>query len=240
MAKLTDKQKRFCEEYLKDFNGTRAAIASGYSENTAAVIAAENLIKPNIKTFLNEKLDALSMEAGEITKRITNLARGNMSDYMSTRLVPHTPDIKVGLRVLIDRIQNEIDFEDNYALEVNMDDEELEEHMAGQEGRRRTKIRYKLELQINPYAYRIVPGETVMIEEVYLDLAKIVADKERGIIKSFKNTKDGIQVELYNADAALGQMAKIRGMLIDRSEIDMNANVDTVVKVGYGEDNKAN
>lgn len=237
MAKLTDKQKRFCEEYLKDFNGTRAAIASGYSENTATVIAAENLTKPNIKEYLNEKLDALSMEAGEITKRITNLARGNMSDYMSTRKIPYTPEIKVGLRVLIDRLQNEIDFEDNYALQINMNEEELEDHMSSQESRRRRKIRYKLELEINPYATKIIDGETVMIDEVYLDLAKIVADKERGIIKSFKNTKDGIQVELYPADAALGQMAKIRGMMVEK-EVDVNLNIDQVVKIGYGEGNK--
>jgi phage terminase small subunit len=32
---MTDKQKRFCEEYVKDWNATRAAIAAGYSEKTA-------------------------------------------------------------------------------------------------------------------------------------------------------------------------------------------------------------
>ena len=37
-----------------DFNGTQAAIRAGYSENTAAVIACENLIKPNIQAELGE------------------------------------------------------------------------------------------------------------------------------------------------------------------------------------------
>lgn len=238
MAKLTDKQRRFCEEYLKDFNATQAAIRAGYSEGTANVIGSENLAKPYIKEFLNKTLDSLSMEAGEITKRITNLARGDMSDYMSIRLVPYTPKVKTGLDKLILGLQKEIDFEDNYALQVNFDEDELEAHEAGQKARRRKIIRYKLELDINPYASRIVNGETVMVEEHYLDLGKIIKDKERGIIKSYKNTKDGIQVELYNADAALAQMAKIRGLLIDKSEIDLNATVDTVVKVGYGEGNK--
>ncbi|SMC52679.1 terminase small subunit [Pedobacter nyackensis] len=235
MARLTDKQKRFCEEYLKDFNGTRSAIAAGYSENTAAVISAENLTKPNIKEYLNERLDALSMEAGEVTKRITNLARGNMSDYMSTRQVPYTPEIKVGLNVLISRLRTEIEFEDNYALQINMGEDELEKHMADQEGRRRKIIRYKLELELNPYSTRIIDGETVMIDEVYLDLAKIVQDKERGIIKSFKNTKDGIQVELYAADAALGQMAKIRGLMIDKSEVDNKVTMVKPVIIDWGD-----
>lgn len=234
MAKLTDKQRRFCEEYLVDFNATQAAIRSGYSEGTAKEIGCQNLTKLNIKEYLNEKLDALSMEAGEITKRITNLARGNMSDYMSTRQVSYTPEIKVGLNVLITRLREKMEFEDNYALQINMNEEELQEHMSSQEGRRRKIIRYKLELDINSSATRIIPGETVMIEEVYLDLAKIVQDKERGVIKSFKNTKDGIQVELYAADAALGQMAKIRGMMVEK-EVEVNVNVDTVTRIGYGE-----
>lgn len=35
MARLTDKQKRFVEEYLVDLNATQAAIRAGYSERTA-------------------------------------------------------------------------------------------------------------------------------------------------------------------------------------------------------------
>ena len=30
---LTDKQRAFCIEYPKDFNGTQAAIRAGYSDN---------------------------------------------------------------------------------------------------------------------------------------------------------------------------------------------------------------
>ncbi len=51
---LTDKQKRFCEEYLTDLNATQAAIRSGYSKKTAAVIGQENLTKPNIQEYLSE------------------------------------------------------------------------------------------------------------------------------------------------------------------------------------------
>lgn len=51
---LTERQERFCNEYLKDFNGTQAAIRSGYSEDTAKEIASENLTKPNIKARLDE------------------------------------------------------------------------------------------------------------------------------------------------------------------------------------------
>ena len=45
---LTSKQSRFIDEYLIDLNATAAAIRAGYSENTAATIAHENLRKPKI------------------------------------------------------------------------------------------------------------------------------------------------------------------------------------------------
>lgn len=63
LAGLTEKQRRFCDEYLIDLNATQAAIRAGYSPKTAAAIAAENLTKPkvaeNIKKRMNEKEDAL-------------------------------------------------------------------------------------------------------------------------------------------------------------------------------------
>lgn len=62
--KLTDKQKRFCEEYLIDLNATQAAIRSGYSEKTAGSIGDENLKKPEIAEFIKE----LQREISERTK----------------------------------------------------------------------------------------------------------------------------------------------------------------------------
>ena len=54
MGDLTAKQKKFCIEYFKDFNGTQSAIRAGYSKDTAAVIASENLTKLNIKEYLDK------------------------------------------------------------------------------------------------------------------------------------------------------------------------------------------
>lgn len=45
---LTDKQRRFVDEYLVDLNATQAAIRAGYSQKTAASIGEENLRKPDI------------------------------------------------------------------------------------------------------------------------------------------------------------------------------------------------
>lgn len=59
---LTDKQLKFCNEYLLGFNATRAAIAAGYSENSAHDIGSENLRKPEIQNYLKVKQDKLAIK----------------------------------------------------------------------------------------------------------------------------------------------------------------------------------
>jgi len=71
---LTAKQERFVAEYLIDGNATRAAIAAGYSQNTARAIGAENLTKPDIAA-------ALARAQAERTER-TNITM----DYVIQRL----------------------------------------------------------------------------------------------------------------------------------------------------------
>lgn len=57
---LTDKQKRFCEEYLVDRNATQAAIRAGYSADTAGACASRLLKNVNIQVELQRAIDAQS------------------------------------------------------------------------------------------------------------------------------------------------------------------------------------
>ena len=80
MAELTDKQKRFCDEYLIDLNATQAAIRAGYSENTARQTACENLTKPNIQEYISERMKekekALIADQNEVLEYLTAVLRG--------------------------------------------------------------------------------------------------------------------------------------------------------------------
>ena len=82
---LTDKQKRFCEEYVIDWNATRAAKAAGYSENTAAVQGSENLTKPNIQAYIEEIQQDLAKLAGVSALRnvleLKKVAYTNLADF---------------------------------------------------------------------------------------------------------------------------------------------------------------
>lgn len=67
---LTGKQKRFCEEYIFDFNATRAAKTAGYSEDTAGAIGFENLRKPEIQAYIKELQDDLEKTTGISRMRV--------------------------------------------------------------------------------------------------------------------------------------------------------------------------
>lgn len=54
--KLTEKQKRFADEYILTGNARKSAIEAGYSEKTASEIGYENLRKPHILKYIEEKL----------------------------------------------------------------------------------------------------------------------------------------------------------------------------------------
>lgn len=68
--KLNKRQLQFCYEYLKDFNGTQAAIRTGYSAKSAASIAAENLRKPQITEQIRNLSENLFKSQGLSTERI--------------------------------------------------------------------------------------------------------------------------------------------------------------------------
>ena len=86
MAGLRGKQQRFVEEYLKDLNATQAAIRSGYSEKTAAVIGAENLIKPNIAEAIAgakaERSEQTQTDSAYVLKRLVEIDQMDVLDIM--------------------------------------------------------------------------------------------------------------------------------------------------------------
>lgn len=113
MAKMTAKQKRFCDEYLIDLNATQAAIRAGYSEKTARQMGTENLSKPSISEYIQkrmaEKEKELIADQDEVLKYLTSVLRGesrssvvvveSVGDFMSeARELEKAPDEKERLK----------------------------------------------------------------------------------------------------------------------------------------------
>ncbi|MBY0052290.1 terminase small subunit [Brevibacillus agri] len=83
---LTEKQRLFVLEYLRDFNATRAAMAVGYSKKTAYAIGWENLRKPQIQAEIKRQKEAMAHELGVSVQRIIaeymKIAFADISEYV--------------------------------------------------------------------------------------------------------------------------------------------------------------
>ncbi|HEO7397156.1 TPA: terminase small subunit [Streptococcus agalactiae] len=84
LSKLTLKQKRFADEYIISANATAAAIKAGYSKKTARSIGQENLTKPDIKAYIDERLEKLESAKiatqEEVLQYLTSIMRGDQQE----------------------------------------------------------------------------------------------------------------------------------------------------------------
>ncbi len=67
---MNPKQRRFVAEYLKDQNGTQAAIRAGYSPKTAQEQSSDLLSKPIIRAAVDTELAKIQEKAGVTQERI--------------------------------------------------------------------------------------------------------------------------------------------------------------------------
>ena len=141
MAKLTAKQQRFCDEYLTDLNATQAAIRAGYSEKNARNIASENLAKPNIKEYIEERMrqkeKELIADQDEVLRYLTSVMRGQTHSEVvvvegigdgcsEARRLDKKPDEKERLRaaellgkahcIFTDKVEQQVDMELNITV----------------------------------------------------------------------------------------------------------------------------
>lgn len=92
---MTDKQKRFCEEYMIDLNATQAAIRAGYSPKTANEQAARLLanvsIQNRIAQLQAEQSRRTGVSADRVVRELARIAFANASDLID----PETASVKL-------------------------------------------------------------------------------------------------------------------------------------------------
>lgn len=82
---LTEKQKRFIDEYLIDLNATQAAIRAGYSEKTANEQAARLLVNVSIQQMIQNRMkdreERTEITQDMVVKELAAIAFSNGSEY---------------------------------------------------------------------------------------------------------------------------------------------------------------
>ncbi len=84
MDKLTPKQERFANEYIKTLNVTQSAIKAGYSPNSAHVTGSRLLRKEKVDEYIKSKKDEIMddtiLSAKEILYLLTKSAIGDETE----------------------------------------------------------------------------------------------------------------------------------------------------------------
>ena len=84
MDKLTPKQERFANEYIKTLNVTQSAIKAGYSPNSAHVTGSRLLRKDKVHEYIKSKKDEIMddtiLSAKELLYLLTQAAVGDETE----------------------------------------------------------------------------------------------------------------------------------------------------------------
>lgn len=107
--KLTIKQKKFADEYIKTGNAYRSAKNAGYSENYAKGNVIRLLENERVKAYVSQKMkeieDSKIADAKEVLELLTSIARGEVTEKAillsgngMQELVPKSADIKDRIR----------------------------------------------------------------------------------------------------------------------------------------------
>ncbi len=86
MAKLTEKQQRFVEEYLIDLNATQAAVRAGYSAKTADQQGSRMLANVKVQQEIGERMAERSRRIGvnqdRVVVELSKIAFVKMTDIV--------------------------------------------------------------------------------------------------------------------------------------------------------------
>lgn len=84
MGNLTDKQKRFCHEYLKDMNATQAYIRAGYepkgADGNGTRLIGNDRVQEYLAELVEKQFKKAEVTTEEIIKGIADIARDNCEE----------------------------------------------------------------------------------------------------------------------------------------------------------------
>ncbi len=92
-GKLTERQERFCQQYILHGNAARAAREAGYSHDNARKIGSENLTKPDISARIEVLrkpiLERYHMSKERILHELSVIAQSNVLDIATVNSDGH-------------------------------------------------------------------------------------------------------------------------------------------------------
>lgn len=213
--KLTDKQRKFVDEYLKDMNATAAAERAGYSKKTAMEQGYQLLQKTSVKEYL-QKRQADRARRTEITQDMVLQRWWAIANADPNELIYH--------RRVCCRHCFGIDFAYQW-----IDEAEYEAAVKMAEALAKEKEQLpEIPLDIGGYGFdptlRPHPKCPKCHGEGHGDVqakdTRDLGEEARMLYAGVKVTRDGIEIKMRDQDKALENVARHLGMFNDKLKIE--------------------
>jgi hypothetical protein len=217
---FTPLQLRFIEEYPKDCRKGPAARRAGASPSRARQQGYEWYLNPHIRAAIDARMAALSMSADEAIKHVSNIATTRLNDFMVVRPVQTYEMLEEYVTVLMTRKKQKIK-----DIEAFIGRNKLEKDARQPFDSLINSLRMELledEQEVERWGddvTRLVRGKPVVGHVADLDLVKAAQAKAQGRIKKFKHTKDGVEIEMYDAHKALQDILKVHGRYVQKVDL---------------------
>lgn len=217
---FTPLQLRFIEEYPKDCRKGPAARRAGCSPRNARRQGYEWYLNPHIKAAIDARLAQLSMSADEAIKHVSNIASTRLNDFMVVRPIQSHEMLEEYVTVLMSRKKQKIK-----DIEAFIGRNKLEKEAREPFDRLIGSLRMELledEQEVERWGddvTRLVKGKPVVGYVADVDLVKLAKAKAQGRIKKLKHTKDGVEVEMYDAHKALQDVLKVAGRYVQKVDL---------------------
>lgn len=213
---LPDKRARFIDEYLLCLNKTKAAFRAGYAPEFAGQEGHRLYKNAEIRAEIDRRLAEAGMPSQEAVKRMSDVASTRLNDFFKIESRQGYEQVPMYLSVLVEKKKEEVEFIQEFAGKNGI-------ALAGMEGptamgkRLAAAQQELLELELEklahgPDAEKLVAGKPIVYEVAELDLVALARADQQGLLKTFKQGKDGISVELCAPDAALRDILRMHGM----------------------------
>jgi len=204
---LTQKQRRFVDEYLIDLNATQAAIRAGYSEKTARQIAQQNLSKLDIAEAIQARREAVSkraeIDAAFVLQKWAEQVNADPSDLIQYRR---------GCCRYCWGESHLYQWTDGELIKARDDAEVNGKRLPDESG----GTGYDKKREPNPDC-PACGGEG--IGRVYAADTRTIPESAKAIFAGVRQGKDGLEIKMHDQQAALANIAKHLGMFPSKVEV---------------------
>lgn len=220
MAKLTEKQQRFVEEYLVDLNATQAAIRAGYSAKTASSQAERLLRNVEVQFAITaaraEQSKRTQITADNVLKRYWSIATADVNELMQYRRTNCRQCWGIDHKY---QWRDETEYQTALAKQQKRDAFGMLPPPLDNSGG------FGFDGLRPPHPdCTNCDGEGIGRMHV-TDTRKLSGDA-RILYAGVKMTKEGLEIKIHDQKAALDQVAKHLGMFIEQKEITLKNEIE--------------